>query len=191
MTGAAATITGLGYSTTYEVEVRSKNSEGESDWSPTGEGTIPSSLSVSFSPGSQTVNEGSSATFTVTVPDSGASSNAESLSTPISVTRGSAEASELQRFWIDEWDTTLTFADTESSKTFTVSTTQRLRQDLFIATRPSTWQIRSTPTYAVTVSSGKGPLGRHATIDATINVGTYPGRTSRTDGSQPPAQPLA
>ena len=59
VTGATATITGLEYGTTYEVEVRSKNSEGESDWSPTGEGTIPSSLSVSFSPGSQTVNEGS------------------------------------------------------------------------------------------------------------------------------------
>ena len=67
VTGATAVITDLEYGTTYEVEVRSKNSEGESDWSPTGEGTIPSSLSVSFSPGSQTVNEDSTATFTVTV----------------------------------------------------------------------------------------------------------------------------
>ena len=67
VTGATAVITGLEYGTTYEVEVRSKNSEGASDWSDTGEATIPSSLSVSFSPGSQTVNEGSSATFTVTV----------------------------------------------------------------------------------------------------------------------------
>ena len=62
VTGATAVITGLEYGTTYEVEVRSKNSEGASDWSDTGEGTILSSLSVSFSPGSQTVNEGSSAT---------------------------------------------------------------------------------------------------------------------------------
>ena len=37
VTGASATITGLAYSTTYEVQVRSKNSEGESDWSDSGE----------------------------------------------------------------------------------------------------------------------------------------------------------
>ena len=117
VTGATATITGLEYSTTYEVEVRSKNSEGESDWSPTGEGTIPSSLSVSFSPGSQTVNEGSSATFTVTV-DPAAD---RSLSIPISVTLGSAEASDYSVSGLT--NETLTFADTESSKTFTISTT--------------------------------------------------------------------
>ena len=118
VTGATATITGLEYSTTYEAEVRSKNSEGESDWSPTGEGNIPSSLSVSFSPGSQTVNEGSSATFTVTV-DPAAD---RSLSIPISVTLGSAEASDYSVSGLTNG--TLTFADTESSKTFTISTTK-------------------------------------------------------------------
>ena len=66
VTGATATITGLEYSTTYEVEVRSKNVEGNSEWSPTGEGTIPVRLDVTLSPGTLTVNEGSSATFTVT-----------------------------------------------------------------------------------------------------------------------------
>ena len=42
VTGATAVITGLEYSTTYEVEVKARNSEGPSGWSPTGEGTIPS-----------------------------------------------------------------------------------------------------------------------------------------------------
>ena len=44
VSGARATITGLEYSTTYEVQVRSKNAEGESAWSPTGEGDIPQQL---------------------------------------------------------------------------------------------------------------------------------------------------
>ena len=67
VTTNSATITGLEYSTTYEVQVRSKNVEGVSGWSPTGEGEIPSLLDVTLSPATQTVNEGSSATFTVTV----------------------------------------------------------------------------------------------------------------------------
>ena len=113
VTGATATITGLEYSTTYEVEVRSKNSEGESDWSDTGEGTIPSSLSVSFSPGSQTVNEGSTATFTVTV-DPAAD---RSLSIPVSATSSDAESGDYSVS-----GTPLAFASGDTSKTFTVST---------------------------------------------------------------------
>ena len=113
VTGATATITGLEYSTTYEVEVRSKNSEGESDWSDTGEGTIPSSLSVSFSPGSQTVNEGSTATFTVTV-DPAAD---RSLSIPVSATSSDAESDDYSVS-----GTPLAFASGDTSKTFTVST---------------------------------------------------------------------
>ena len=116
VTGATATITGLEYSTTYEVEVRSKNVEGNSEWSPTGEGTIPSSLSVSFSSGSQTVDEGSSATFTVTVSPAAD----RELSIPISATRGTAEADDYSVSGLTSG--TLTFDDTESSKTFTIST---------------------------------------------------------------------
>ena len=68
VTGASATITGLVYSTTYEVQAQARNSEGPSGWSPTGEGTIPARLDVTLSPArTLTVNEGSSATFTVTV----------------------------------------------------------------------------------------------------------------------------
>ena len=116
VTTNSATITGLEYSTIYEVQVRSKNVEDDSDWSPTGEGTIPRSLSVSFSSGNETVNEGSRATFTVTVSPAAD----RDLSIPISVTRGTAEADDYSVSGLTNG--TLTFADTESSKTFTVST---------------------------------------------------------------------
>ena len=113
VTGATATITGLEYSTTYEVQVRSKNVEGVSGWSPTGEGTIPSSLSVSFSPGSQTVDEGSSATFTVTVSPTAD----RALSILVSATSSDAESGDYSVS-----GTPLAFASGDASKTFTVST---------------------------------------------------------------------
>ena len=40
-TGTSTTIGGLTPDTAYEVRVRAQNGEGESDWSPTGEGTTP------------------------------------------------------------------------------------------------------------------------------------------------------
>ena len=92
VSGATATITSLEYSTTYEVQVRAKNSEGESDWSPTGEGEIPSSLSVSFSQASQTVTEGNTATITVNV--SPAADRA--LSIPVSVRGTNTETGDYQ-----------------------------------------------------------------------------------------------
>ena len=116
VTGASATITGLVYSTTYEVQVQARNSEGPSGWSPTGEGTISARLDVTLSPASQTVNEGSSATITVTVSPAAD----RELSIPISVTRGTAEADDYSVSGLTNG--TLTFADTESSKTFTIST---------------------------------------------------------------------
>ena len=112
--GASATITGLAYSTTYEVQVRSKNVEGDSEWSPTGEGTIPSSLSVSFSSGSETVNEGSSATFTVTV------SPAADRDLTISVSASSSNA-ESNDYSVS--GTPLSFVSGEMSKSFTILTT--------------------------------------------------------------------
>ena len=96
--------------------MRSKNVEGVSGWSPTGEGEIPSLLDVTLSPATRTVNEGSSAAFTVTVSPAAD----RELSIPISVTRGTAEADDYSVSGLTNG--TLTFADTESSKTFTVST---------------------------------------------------------------------
>ena len=114
VTGASATITGLVYSTTYEVQVQARNSEGPSGWSPTGEGTIPARLDVTLSPGTLTVNEGSSATFTVTV------SPAADRDLTISVSASSSNA-ESDDYSVS--DTPLTFASGDTTKTFTVSTT--------------------------------------------------------------------
>ena len=113
VTTNSATITGLEYSTTYEVQVRSKNVEGVSGWSPTGEGEIPSLLDVTLSPGTLTVNEGSSATFTVTV--SPAADRA--LSIPVSASSSNAESGDYSVS-----GTPLTFASGDTTKTFTVST---------------------------------------------------------------------
>ena len=120
VSGASATITGLAHSTTYEVQVRSKNSEGESGWSPTGEGSTLQMLNVTFSSGTYTVTEGSSVTIAVNMSPAAD----RGLSIPISVTAGSAEADDYTVSGIP-----LTFAIGDSSKTFTISTTNDSDQD--------------------------------------------------------------
>ena len=113
VTGATATIASLEYSTTYEVEVRSKNVEGHSDWSNIGEGTIPARLDVVFSPASETVNEGSSATFTVTVSPTAD----RDLSIPVSASSSNAESNDYSVS-----GPPLLFVSGDTSKSFTVST---------------------------------------------------------------------
>ena len=114
VTGTTATITILEYSTTYEVQVASRNAEGSSVWSPTREGTIPSRLDVTFSPASRRINEGSSASYTVTV----APATDRALSIPVTISRGTAESGDYSPS-----STTLTFASSDTSKSFTISTT--------------------------------------------------------------------
>ena len=113
----SATITGLEYGTTYEVQVRSKNSEGESAWSPTGEGSIPSRLNVSFSSATYTVTEGNNATIRVNVSPAAD----RELSIPVTVAAGTAESDDYSVSGLPNGD--LTFEDNESSKTFTISAT--------------------------------------------------------------------
>ena len=119
-TNSATITTGLEYSTTYEVQVRSKNSEGQSEWSASGEERIPSSLSVSFSPSSRTVDEGSPASFTVNV--SPAADRA--LSIPVSITAGSAESDDFS-----PTSRTVSIASGGSSGTFSISTTNDSDRD--------------------------------------------------------------
>ena len=120
VTTNSATITGLAYGKTYEVQVRSKNSEGESGWSNSGEGSTPQLLNVTFSSGTYTVTEGSSVTIAVNMSPAAD----RGLSIPISVTAGSAEADDYTVSGIP-----LTFAIGDSSKTFTISTTNDSDQD--------------------------------------------------------------
>ena len=123
ISGTTATITGLEYSTTYEVQVQARNSEGDSDWSDSGEGSIPSKLNISFSSSTYSVNEGISATITVTVSPAAD----RGLSIPVTVTAGSAESGDYSVSGLTNGK--LAFADTENSKTFTISTTNDSDRD--------------------------------------------------------------
>ena len=170
VTGATATITGLEYSTTYEVEVRSKNSEGESDWSPTGEGNIPSRLNVSFSPAGRTINEGSNGTFTVTV--SPAADRA--LLIPVSASSSNAESDDYSVS-----GTPLTFASGDTSKTFTVSTTNDSDRDdetvnLAFGQLPAAVDVGSQATASLTINdttpAPRGGGGGGGTIPSSLSV---------------------
>ena len=171
VTGASATITGLAYSTTYEVQVRSKNVEGDSEWSPTGEGTIPSSLSVSFSPAGRTINEGSDGTFTVTV--SPAADRA--LLIPVSASSSNAESDDYSVS-----GTPLTFASGDTSKTFTVLTTNDSDRDdetvnLAFGQLPAAVGVGSQATASLTINDTTpaprgGGGGGGGTIPSSLSV---------------------
>ena len=121
VTTNSATITsGVDYEKTYEVQVRSRNAEGESAWSPSGEGSIPKRLNVSFSPATRTVDEGSSASYTVTVTPAAD----RALSIPVSISRGTAESGDYS-----PTSTTLSFASTDTSKSFSIATTNDSDRD--------------------------------------------------------------
>ena len=82
-------------------------------WSDTGEGTIPKLLNVTFSPASQTVNEGSGASYSVTVsPEAD-----RGLSIPVSISRGTAESGDYS-----PTSRKVSFASGDASKAFSIST---------------------------------------------------------------------
>ena len=117
ISGTSATITGLAYSTIYEVQVRSKNSEGGSGWSPPGEGSIPSKLDVSFSSSSYTVTEGGSETITVYVSPTAD----RDLSIPVAASSSNAESGDYAVNGLTSGK--LSISSGSSSGTFTISTT--------------------------------------------------------------------
>ena len=170
--GTTAIITGLAYSTIYEVQVRSKNGEGPSGWSPTGEGDIPARLNVVFSSGTYSVTEGNTATITVTVSPAAD----RSLGIPISVTAGSAESGDYS-----PTSTTVNFASGDSSKTFTITTTNDSdRSDetvnLAFGTLPDAVGTGSQATATLTIDDTT-PAPRNN------NGGSNGGTTPKTPGS--------
>ena len=149
VTTNSATITsGVVYEKTYEVQVRSRNAEGQSAWSSSGEGTIPKRLNVSFSPATRTVDEGSSASYTVTVTPAAD----RSLSIPVSISRGTAESGDYSPTSI-----TLTFESSDTSKSFSVSTTNDSDRDdetvnLRFGTLPAAVGTGSQSTASLTIN---------------------------------------
>ena len=61
------TISDLESNTTYQVQVRAINDEGEGEWAPTTGTTQKADLTVAFRASTYTVDEGGTATVTVTV----------------------------------------------------------------------------------------------------------------------------
>ena len=119
-TNSATVTTGVDFEKTYEVQVRSKNAEGESAWSTSGEGSIPKLLNVTLSPATRTVNEGSTASYTITVSPTAD----RALSIPVSISRGTAESGDFS-----PTSATLTFESGDTSKSFNISTTNDSDRD--------------------------------------------------------------
>ena len=119
-TGTSATISGLTPGTTYEVQVRAVNDEGESGWSGPGVGST-ASLTVAYSQAAYSVNEGESVEITVTL----SSEAAEVLDVPISVEGGgTAEEGDYQILGLTGGVLVLAFAQVDTSQTFTITTGQ-------------------------------------------------------------------
>ena len=65
VTNTSRRISALVANTSYEVQVRATNAEGDGEWSPSGTGTPTDTAGVTISESSLTIEEGSSATYTV------------------------------------------------------------------------------------------------------------------------------
>ena len=65
VTSTSSSISALVANTSYEVQVRATNAEGDGEWSPSGTGTPTNNAGVTISESSLTIEEGSSATYTV------------------------------------------------------------------------------------------------------------------------------
>ena len=113
ITDTSATISELTPGTTYEVQVRAVNDEGDGDWSPSGVGNT-ASLIVAYQQAKYTVNEGQSVEIKVTLTPAAT----EALEVPIIVERDTAEDGDYEVSGLT--DGSLEFAQDETSKTFTV-----------------------------------------------------------------------
>ncbi len=87
VTGTSTTISSLNSGTSYQVQVRATNAEGESPWSDSGSASTNTDVLVSLSVSPNPVMEGSSVTVT-TVLSEAASSD---MMVPLTVTQGSSE----------------------------------------------------------------------------------------------------
>ena len=108
------TISDLESNTTYQVQVRAINDEGEGEWAPTTGTTQKADLTVAFRASTYTVDEGGTATVTVTVTP-----NADrNVTLTVSMTGTGATLSELGT------GNTLTILRGQGSASFTVSGAQ-------------------------------------------------------------------
>ena len=164
--GTTHTFTGLKANTEYEVQVRARNGELDSDWSPSGIATTGSdgSIAVSFGASSYTAAEGGAgATVTVRL------SRAPDAATTISLTRENVDgASDDDYSGVPE---SLTFGTSDTSMSFTVTATDDDDEDAgervdlgfgdlpagFVAGRPSAASVNLVDNEAESTRVTFGP----------------------------------
>ena len=117
-TGTSATISGLTPGTTYAVQVRAVNDEGEGEWSVEGVGST-ASLTVAYGQAAYSVNEGRSIEITVTMTPAAT----EDLEVPISVEAGGNAEQGDYRMPVLTGDG-LAFAQGDTSQAFTIEAEQ-------------------------------------------------------------------
>ena len=113
-TATKTTISDLASNTTYQVQVRAKNEEGEGQWAMNNSTTEKAQLTVAFSSATYTVREGESATTTVTVTPAAD----RNVTVTLTMTGTGATLSDL------DIGNTLTVARGQSSASFTISGNQ-------------------------------------------------------------------
>ena len=157
-----ATITGLDSGTTYEVQVRASNDEGDSDWSPSGEGRTDNSVPTF----DDVIPQGENS-LTRTVPEN--SDAGENVGTPVAAT--DADSDEL----------VYSLGGTDAAYFDIVSTSGQIQ------TRTSVnYDYETKPAYSVTVTADDGKGGT-ATIAVTISVTNLDEDGTITFSTDPPS----
>ena len=118
--GTSTSIGSLDPSTTYQVQVAATNDEGTSGFSPPGEGTTDAAtLTADYAAAAYSVTEGGTA---VTIKVTLAPAADRTVSVPIAVTAGTAESGDYTVAGLT--NNALSFAVSETSKTFTITANQ-------------------------------------------------------------------
>ena len=140
-TGTTTTITGLTANTRYEVQVRARNAQGESPWSPSAAGTTTDNRSPVFSEGASTTRS--------MAENTGAGQN---VGTPISATDSDGDR--------------LTYGlEGRDAAAFTV----RTNSGQLVTGSGETYDYETKDSYSLTVRARDGE-GGSATIDVTITL---------------------
>ncbi len=172
-TGTSTTISSLTTGTTYEVQVKAKNAEGDSAWSATGSGVaqVPTNPTITIS-GGAAVTEGTNAQFTVT------SNPAPGADLTVNLSVADATGSDFVASG-DEGDKTVTIASGNTTATYNV-TTQTDTTD------------EPNGSVTVTVKTGTGyTVGAANSANVTVNDDDGPANNAPVFTSQPTTASVA
>ena len=158
VSGTEAAITGVLPDTNYEARVRATNDEGTGQWSGPGTGrsgvtpdNLQIELTVNYQADTYTVNEGDSASVTVTL----STAADRTVRVPIAITRGTAEAGDYEVSGLSGG--ALAFSPGAGSRNFTIQAVQDTDSsdetvDLGFGQLPGKVMTGSTQTARVTIN---------------------------------------